>query len=620
MMNRLLLLFTLLTGLYTATASQNEANIWYFGYNAGLNFNSGAPVALGDGALSTEEGCAVISDGAGNLLFYTDGITIWNRTHAVMSNGTDLLGHSSSTQSGVIVPVPGNPNMFYVFTVSDRNSSNGFRYSVVDMALDNGLGAVTEKNILLFDNCVEKITAIRDKSCNGVWVIGHEWQSNIFRAYRIGESGIDSQPVVSAAGSVHDMANNSNENKLGYMKASPDGRRIALAIFLNGVIELFDFDNRTGAVSNPVTIYKSGYSNAYGVEFSPDGSKLYTDVYSVKDYLLAFVKKTRLLQFDLGSFDQQDIINSEVVLYEKEFTTVLESNIDDMLAAIQAGPDGKLYIARNEVAYLAVVNNPNEKGAACNFVESGVDLGGRKCRRGLPTFIQSYFYDMAVFQVADTLGYAGDTGFRIPIRAHLSCDAAGNLDLAYSLDLRFNARLFYVDSIAQGTIKNSYIDNGEQVVTIEGNAVLGIAEAEINCLYGRVLHSDTNFTPILIENLTVSNASVDADTVNGSLLVLGDCALAHRKMGISNPVSMTILPNPASGSVNLKLSNVVPGSYTVEIFNLRGQSVKKMCFKERNLLPELTVPADVAGLPSGSYSVHLAGPVGTVAALLVVVQ
>ena len=26
--------------------SQGEANIWYFGENAGLNFNSGSPVAI----------------------------------------------------------------------------------------------------------------------------------------------------------------------------------------------------------------------------------------------------------------------------------------------------------------------------------------------------------------------------------------------------------------------------------------------------------------------------------------------------------------------------------------------------------------------------------------------
>jgi len=66
--------------------SQKEANIWYFGENAGLDFNSGVPVALLDGQLNTREGCATISDKNGNLLFYTDGITVWNRSHKIMQN------------------------------------------------------------------------------------------------------------------------------------------------------------------------------------------------------------------------------------------------------------------------------------------------------------------------------------------------------------------------------------------------------------------------------------------------------------------------------------------------------------------------------------------------------
>ena len=88
--------------------SQNEANVWYFSEYAGVDFNSGVPVALTDGAMDTREGCATISDASGNLLFYTDGITVWNKIHEVMDNGTGLLGHSSATQSGVIIPKPGS--------------------------------------------------------------------------------------------------------------------------------------------------------------------------------------------------------------------------------------------------------------------------------------------------------------------------------------------------------------------------------------------------------------------------------------------------------------------------------------------------------------------------------
>lgn len=75
--------------LYWSTYGQGEANNWYFGQNAGLSFNTTPPTALIDGQIDTLEGCTTISDATGQLLFYTDGITVWDRFHNVMQNGTD---------------------------------------------------------------------------------------------------------------------------------------------------------------------------------------------------------------------------------------------------------------------------------------------------------------------------------------------------------------------------------------------------------------------------------------------------------------------------------------------------------------------------------------------------
>ena len=70
--------------------SQGEANFWYFGENAGLDFNSGSPVPINNGKLNTREGCSSFSDINGNLLFYSDGSTVWNKLHNPMPNGTGL--------------------------------------------------------------------------------------------------------------------------------------------------------------------------------------------------------------------------------------------------------------------------------------------------------------------------------------------------------------------------------------------------------------------------------------------------------------------------------------------------------------------------------------------------
>ena len=99
------------SGLATA---QNEASFWYFGQNAGLQFDAdaGTVTAITNGQLSTLEGCTSISDTDGNLLFYSDGRTVWNRNHQVMQNGTGLRGDESSTSSGLIVPKPQDPDFY----------------------------------------------------------------------------------------------------------------------------------------------------------------------------------------------------------------------------------------------------------------------------------------------------------------------------------------------------------------------------------------------------------------------------------------------------------------------------------------------------------------------------
>ncbi|MBQ0721749.1 MAG: hypothetical protein KBT89_16295, partial [Gammaproteobacteria bacterium] len=159
MKNILYLLFL----TFAMSYSQDQASNWYFGENAGIQFNTltGSVTALTDGRLNTREGCSSISDEDGNLLFYTDGSTVYNRTHNVMSNGSGLLGDESSTQSAIVVPKPGDPDLYYIFTVDNAldGANDGLNYSTVDMTLAGGLGAVASKNSGLLDKCSEKITA-----------------------------------------------------------------------------------------------------------------------------------------------------------------------------------------------------------------------------------------------------------------------------------------------------------------------------------------------------------------------------------------------------------------------------------------------------------------------------
>ena len=376
------LLYTFLL-LSTFCFSQKEAAIWYFGENAGLDFNTGAPVPLNDGVLVTQEGCATISDFNGSLLFYTDGITVWNRNHVPMPNGTGLLGHPSSTQSGIIVPLPGNPSQYYVFTVAEGGMANGLQYSIVDITLNGGLGDVMVKNQPLQTPVLEKLTAVSHDNGTDIWVLAHAYGSDTFYAYLVTPTGLVATPVITNVGFGYPILDQGRGTR-GYMKVSPDGSKVIMATSRH--VEILQFNAVTGVFSNPIELDNSfpdppfGWGIVhYGAEFSSDSNMLYL----TSHYFNSTGNSDHTIdQFEVNIYDQNTIYNS--------ITRITSLNRTE-IGALQLAIDGKIYASIFDEDYLAVINNPNAKGAAANFVQNGVTLSSGTCRLGLPPFIQSFF-------------------------------------------------------------------------------------------------------------------------------------------------------------------------------------------------------------------------------------
>lgn len=349
-----------------SNAQPKEGNIWCFGTNAGLDFNSGSPLSF-TSSISTGEGCASISNEHGNLLFYTDGSSIYNKNHVLMNNGAGLFGSSTSTQSGIIVPNPSGSSIYYVFSTSGIGS---LMYSIVDTSLSGGLGYVTSKNNSLMPSGCEKLNGVGHSNGRDTWVVSHQRNNNNFYAYLVTSSGVDTSAVISSVGSTFSGI------ALGYLKFSPDGKKIVTAQYFGGndAVEIFDFDTKTGKVSNAQTLKSTG-TKYYGVEFSASGRYLYiakTDI-----------SPSVLLQYDMKAGNISAIRNSEI--------TIANSFLKAP-GALQLGPDEKIYIAFVGAAYLGVINKPENKDTACNFVENGVTLSSGSSVWGLPSFNQSFFY------------------------------------------------------------------------------------------------------------------------------------------------------------------------------------------------------------------------------------
>lgn len=393
----ILFIFNVLFAVVTV-AQQN--NIWYFGDQAGMDFNTDPPTAI-TSPLVSNEGTACMSDANGDLLFFTDGVTIWDRTHTVMPNGSGLLGGISSTQSALIVPMPGSCNLYWVFTVQDHNDPTGIlSYSIVDMCLNGGFGDVVvgQKNVFLESPCGEKLTAVPHANGKDMWIIAHRMGNNDFLSYQLTETGF-LPPVVSSVGSNH-----MGTAVIGPVKASHDGTRVVTALTFGGVAEMFDFDDLTGLLSNPLDLI-STYSlgvGVYGMEFSPNDSLLYVTTY--------WGGVSNLYQLDVYSAGSI-ILASMGGVYN--------------YCALQMGPDTNIYVARNlGYSYVDVIEDPDVMGVGCNLTSPGITfLPGTFSNFGFPNFIPAFYGSSPTYSLID-LG--NDTTSCTPIELYPGGDCVAS--------------------------------------------------------------------------------------------------------------------------------------------------------------------------------------------------
>jgi gliding motility-associated-like protein len=364
--------------------AQKQTNIWYFGNRVGLDFNQSPPLALNNGTANSREGSAVMSDNNGKLLFYTNGIVVQNRKHETMPNGSGILGELSSTNNAVIVPMPGNDSMYYLFAIGSAFQEEPvFSYNVIDMKGDGGFGSVVTKNVIVLDTVLEKIAAIRHCNNRDMWIVIHKWNSDRFYTYLLTAAGLNPVPVISNTGLVISGQIN---NSIGTLKFSSKGNKLAAChAFDNDAVQIMDFDNSTGVLSNSIVInpnaipHLPNFIGVYGAEFSPDGKLLYVSANNSN------TDPSTVYQFDITSNNAATILASKQIIAQ---TTPW------FAGGLQVGPDQKIYMAMWNDSSLSVIENPNTYGPGCNFVFNKIFLGPSgsfPIQFGLPTFMQSYF-------------------------------------------------------------------------------------------------------------------------------------------------------------------------------------------------------------------------------------
>ena len=564
-------------------------NNWYFGFQAGLSFSTSPPTAITNNSMFAMEGSASLSDAAGNLLFYTNGVNIWDKTHNIMANGSGLLGNSSTTQSALIVKQPRSANIYYLFTLDQMGNANGLRYTIVDMTLAAGLGSVTVKNNLIYAPSCEKLAAAMH--CNGedVWIISHDYNSSLFKTFLLNRTGVNLNPVISNVGSTISFS----INTAGYLKASPNGRKIGQAVYAyttnTGWFEVFDFDNTNGMITNPLYLPVNDYP--YGCGFSPDGSKFYGTI----------TDPPSIYQWNLCAGSNTAIANS---LY-----TASTGSVNPYFSpwAMQLGNDNKLYFPMGITNQMGLISNPNNLGAAMNLSLNALSVATKTVRLGLPNFVNNYIPHINAMPFTNTLvcssasfapsvqpsqTIAGTCGtiayptmqflwnFGDPNSGTTNTSTLSNPQHLFSNTGNFSVSLIMVSQCRTDTIAQTInIVSQNPVFAISGPTAICKGESAaltVNGNYNYLWSTSANGSSIsvtpsanIVYSVTATNTSNGCKSSSSVMLTVNKCLNYLNLKDVNN--IWRVYPNPVSEI--LVIANESENEFDLSITNAIGQMI-----------------------------------------------
>lgn len=372
----ILLWFLFLALICDKSAAQQYDKVWVLGdYMSSMTFIYDSVIIgqLPDTTLQSFLTMGDICDANGKLLFYTNGVNVYNITGNVMVNGDSLSSPSEyynqvvqggmpSREGVVIIPMPGDTNLYYIFHYTptdtlDITDNAGYvplnlYYSIVDMRADSGRGALTSKNVPIIQNellSCSRLSACKHANGRDWWIVKPAWYENIYYEFLLTPEGVQG-PFIQQIGPLYGRLNDQGS----YSSFSPDGSKY-VSLTDESYVVLMDFDRCTGLFSNPESIINyypylggSSFSGGFSAVFSPSVRFLYV------------CNRLQINQYDLLSSRINDSVR---IVTLTDYTDTFQMNI------MQLAPNGKIYIStwnggRDKIH---VINQPDSLGLACDF-------------------------------------------------------------------------------------------------------------------------------------------------------------------------------------------------------------------------------------------------------------
>jgi gliding motility-associated-like protein len=366
--------FNLLLSLFFSKGlyAQNEANVWYFGAHCGVDFNSGSPIVLSDGQRIYQwASAATISDSSGNVLFYPDWTKVFTKTGILLnSNGMVWPG----TQGRAIVQWPGQEKLYFIFTACPPSGygEGVFYYSIVDYNENNGLGAVTEKNVVVEAGIgvTDLIATVRLEDSQNVWVIVRIYTDDAYAAFLVDENGLNPIPVLSYMPYMEDDFGSDN-----FIRISSDKKYMVASYCHAHKLEVCRFNSSEGKLEYLYSLTGLG-GGIEGIEFSPDSKYLYVSC-GLVDY------SNNIYQLDM------QFVSDPYAFYSSALLIGTGAGY-----SLQLARDGKIYcsapIEPYPYHYLSVIHKPWIRGAGCMYELNAVNLNPGVVGQSLPNTLVDY--------------------------------------------------------------------------------------------------------------------------------------------------------------------------------------------------------------------------------------
>lgn len=638
-MKKILLIISILISIVNLFFGQKHDYVWLFGYDSNpdttffggtkIDFNGGQPnIFYENREMHFDITDASICDTAGNLLFYTNGIYIANAEDEVMENG-DGLNPDIFTSSWVdvgyplyqgvlILPHPDSSRLYYL--IHEERTGADFEghltliphvmFTKVDMTLDNGLGAVTEKNQVILTDTLDygKITAT--KHANGIdwWILIPEFESNAYYRLLLTSEGIE---VVGKQ-----FEGTTVLSGLGQACFSPDGTKYArintISADEGASLDIYDFDRCTGLLSNHTHIFYPQVFGAAGVAISPNSRFVYA------------ARNIDLVQYDLWASDIPASADT-VAIYDG-----YQSPLSTRFFLGQLAPDGKIYFNSNTtVNTLHVINQPDSLGVACEVIQHGVQL---------PTLNKFSMPNFPNYRLGALNGACSPLSSETIVQAILCYgDSTGSISIepiggAYPYEYEWSDA-----SLSEAILTNLPAGNYEVTITDVFDSIyittIELTQPdELTLTYTSTpeVEEQENGTATIIPSggiapyafLWNTNPPQDSATATG----LGDgvyevvvtdangCSKVQEVMvemitslnELEKELAFKLYPNPTKDHFTIEYFNNKRTSKTLRVFDIYG----KLVGEQQLPLDENQVIVNVTNYPEGVYFVQIQGKEG----------